>query len=58
MKIKYVGCFEQVTMADGAIVKRGEMIELSDEIANGVIGNPGQWEIVKDAEKASGKGVK
>jgi hypothetical protein len=57
MKIKYVGCFESVIVG-GQTVKNGEIVDLPEEVAQGVAKNPGQWEIVRDAVKASGKGVK
>ena len=57
MKIKYVGCFEQIEV-NGRIVKNGETVDLPDEVASGVAQNPGQWEIVDGADKASRKGVK
>ena len=57
MKIKYVGCFEQIEV-NGQIVKNGETVDLPDEVASGVAKNPGQWEIVEGVEKASRKGVK
>jgi hypothetical protein len=57
MRIKYVGCFESVIVG-GVCVKKGETVELPDAVASGVIKNPGQWETVEDAPKASGKGVK
>ena len=56
MKIKYVGCFESVIVGE-ILVKNGETVELPDAIASGVVKNPGQWEIVEDAVKVSGKGV-
>jgi len=56
MKIKYVGCFESVIVGE-VLVKNGETVELPDAIASGVVKNPGQWEIVEDAVKVSGKGV-
>lgn len=57
MKIKYVGCFESVVV-NGQTIKRGEIVELEEETATGIAANPGQWEIVDDADKASRKGVK
>ena len=48
-RMKYVGTLSEVNFQDFGNVKRGETIELPDEVAESVKrANPDEWEHVKE----------
>jgi len=52
MKVKYVGGHDEVEIGDtGIVCARGKTVDVPDELAEGLLDQPTNWESVKSGAK-------